>query len=166
MTTKTITIQGLEFEVNQPYAEGHILTAAEAKALNQVRAENIRNNTARKIEAAKAEAGGDLTQQAITALAAEVAAYDAQYDFTLATGGGSPRVTDPVEREALSIARTLVRAQAKKEGRKILKDEVEPTSESDITKVRFLELVEGLAAREDVVKEARRRVKATEAIAA
>ena len=52
MTTKEITIAGQTFAVLQPYAEGHTITEAEAKALNQVRAENVRNNMAGKVKAA------------------------------------------------------------------------------------------------------------------
>ena len=55
MSQKTITIQGVEFTVASPYAEGHTITEAEAKALNQVRAENIRNNCAGLVKAANTE---------------------------------------------------------------------------------------------------------------
>ena len=51
--SKTINIYDEEFTVSTPYAEGHVITAAEAKALNQVRAENIANNFRAKIKAAK-----------------------------------------------------------------------------------------------------------------
>ena len=41
---KTISISGQAFDVSTPYAAGHTLTEAEAKVLNQTRAENIGNN--------------------------------------------------------------------------------------------------------------------------
>ena len=39
-----ITIAGKPFDVPHRYEEGHQLTAAEAKALNQIFWENLRNN--------------------------------------------------------------------------------------------------------------------------
>lgn len=101
--TREITIQGLTFPVLQPYAEGHVCTEAEAKALNQVRAENIRNNMAVKIK--KGEAGAE-----------EVAAYDAEYQFTLASVGGGRAAMTPVEKEARNIARLYLSKMLKEQG--------------------------------------------------
>ena len=47
-----ITIQGMGFAVPIVYAEGHPLTANQAAALNQVLAENLRNNFASKVKEA------------------------------------------------------------------------------------------------------------------
>ena len=52
---KTVTIAGLAVELSTPYAAGHTLNEAEAKTLNQVRIENIRNNSAKAVK----EAGDD-----------------------------------------------------------------------------------------------------------
>lgn len=168
MATKTITIQGLNFDVTAPYGEGHQITEAEAKALNQVRAENIRNNFAKRIKDAKEKHGDELPQEVVQELTAAVAEYDASYEFTLAnTGNGAARVTDPVEREALSLARGAIRAKAKESGKRILPANHEgEVGENDITKERFDELVAELAAREDVQKLARKRVKDEQALLA
>lgn len=39
-----VTIQGQEFQLSEPFGPGSRLDAAEAKAVNALRAENIRNN--------------------------------------------------------------------------------------------------------------------------
>lgn len=156
---KTITIQGLNFDVSAPYSEGHSLTEAEARALNQTRAENIRNNMAKTIKEAKEKHGETLPAEVAEELRAAVAKYDTEYEFTLNVGGGGARVTDPVEAEAIKIARAAIRAQAKKEGKRILKADATPESDKDVTKARFDELVSAIAQREDVMKLARKRVK-------
>jgi hypothetical protein len=46
--TIPMKIMGLQFEVRAPYCAGHLCTAGEARALNQTRLENIRNNLAAK----------------------------------------------------------------------------------------------------------------------
>lgn len=162
---KTITIQGLEFDINQPYAAGHTVTEAEAKALNQVRAENIRNNTARLIASAKSEHGDELPPHIQDELRARVAEYDASYEFNL-SNAGTGRTLDPVERKALEIARTAVREQAKREGRKILKEGAERTTDSDITREEFQAKVAEVAELPKVIKLAKKRVKEDEELGA
>lgn len=158
--TKSITIQGLSFDVSAPYNEGHTLTEPEARALNQVRAENIRNNMARKVKDAKETHGETLPDNVIKELTDEVAEYDANYEFTLASTGGSTRTLNPVEREARAIARTALRAKLKQENRRVLKKDEEPEREGDVTKDAFDEAVEKIAEREDVVKAAQKAVAA------
>ena len=99
--TQSITIQGIRFNVKSPYNAGHVCTKGKATALNQKRLESIRNHLA-----VKAKDGG-LTQ-------ADVDACSASYAF----GERSVRRTnDPVEAEALELARRLVRKkeQSRKE---------------------------------------------------
>jgi hypothetical protein len=93
-TTIPMKIMGLQFEVRAPYSAGHLCTAGEARALNQTRLENIRNNLA-----AKAKQGA-LTQEYGDT-------YIASYEFGERTGGS--RTHDPIEAEALEIARQLAR---------------------------------------------------------
>jgi hypothetical protein len=102
--TVPVTIMGLRFNVRAPYSAGHICTEGEARALNQTRTENIRNNLA-----AKAKNGG-LTQ-------ADVDAYADLYVFGERTVGLLAR--DPIEAEALEMARRLARkkGQSTKESR-------------------------------------------------
>ena len=99
---QSITILGLRFNVQSPYSAGHVCTRGEASALNQKRLESIRNHLAVKAK------DGALTQ-------ADVDAYAASYVFGERTA--RRRENDPVEAEALELARRLVRkkGQATKE---------------------------------------------------
>lgn len=149
--TKEITIAGHSFPVSQPYAAGHVITEAEAKALNQVRAENVRNNTASKVKAAMegTQKDGEPTKDNIAEF---VAKYDAEYVFTLASVGGGRKPTDPVEVEALKMARAIFSdwATSKKLTVKAVREKIgEEAYEAKIAEI---------AEREEVVKEAKRRV--------
>jgi len=86
---KIITIANVEYSIPQPFAEGHVCTANEANALNQLLAENCRNNFAEKVK--KAE---DVkpTQE-------EFEAYVAGYEF----GVRSVSTKDPIEKEIRKI---------------------------------------------------------------
>jgi len=112
MTTKTKTINGLQFEISQPYVKGSVLTEAEAKALNQTRSENIGNNVRAKLKEA-VEAG-----KSVEELAAIVAAVDAEYVFTLASVSASAK-RDPYEAEAFKMAKALIKEHLAAKGRKI-----------------------------------------------
>lgn len=111
MPTKEITIAGQTFAVSTPYTEGHPLTAGEAKALNQVRCENIRNNLAKLVKNEDQSLSAD-------EIAAKVAEYDSTYDFTISVGGGG-RVVDPLERECLSIAKGVVKKKIAEKGQTV-----------------------------------------------
>ena len=100
--TNTITIAGKSFEVSPRYAEGHPLTANEASALNQTFFENLRNNFA-----SKAKEGG--TQD-------DFNAYVESYQFGVRSAGGS---RDPIEAEAMDLARESVRDAIRKSGKKL-----------------------------------------------
>lgn len=99
-----ITIAGRNFMVDSPYTEGHRLNANEAAALNQVLHENLRNNFAKRVKDG-------------TAGQAELDAYAQTYQFGVRTGGGG-RVSDPVERRALELAKAAVEAGIRKSNRK------------------------------------------------
>ena len=92
--TQSITILGLRFNVRSPYSAGHICTKGEARALNQKRLEGIRSGLAATAK------DGTLTQ-------ADVDAFAASYVFGERTA--RHRTNDPVEAEALELARRLVR---------------------------------------------------------
>lgn len=98
----TITIAGKSFDVEPRYAEGHVLTANEASALNQTYFENLRNNFA-----GKAKEGAD--QSAFDE-------YVSSYQFGVRSAGGS---RDPIESEAMELARESVRDAIKRVGKKI-----------------------------------------------
>lgn len=110
--SKEITIAGKLFSVTQPYAAGHALTEGEAKALNQVRCENIRNNMATAVKKGVEEKKSDAE------IAELVAKYDAEYVFAV-SGAGAPRVTDPFERECISLARAELTRRIKEKGGKV-----------------------------------------------
>jgi hypothetical protein len=153
-TSRTITIQGYDFTATMPYAAGHVVTEAEAKALNQVRAENLRNNFASKIKAAKGEAEG-LTEEQLAELVAAFAEYDASYEFTLASVGGGKRETDPVQAEAKRIAKSLIAAKLAKEKRTM--KSVDPD--------KLAEAIATIAAQDKVQKMAKKNVAERQAAA-
>jgi hypothetical protein len=112
--TQSITILGLRFDVRAPYSAGHVCTKGEAKVLNQKRLESIRNHIAITAK------NGALTQ-------ADVDAYAASYVFGERTA--RRRTNDPVEAEALELARRLVwkegqsRQENTKDARELLQSE-------------------------------------------
>ena len=117
-----ILIQGQTFSVPMPYDEGHQLTSGEAAALNQVLAENLRNNFAAQIkrhDEAKAKAlaeGKEFSDPAPTQ--ADLDAYIADYDFGVRRTGAR-QVVDPIEKEALTLAVSQVKEALRKKGLKV-----------------------------------------------
>lgn len=163
-----ITIQGLEFQVAQPYKAGnHALTAGEASALNQTRAENIRNNFASTIKKAIEEfrTTNKLAEDAevpVTSLdhddlSEKLATYDGEYEFGVRGGPSGPRApVDPVGREAFRIASERVKLALKKKGIKL----------DSVPKEKMAEFVTGAIAKyPEITAEAKRRVEATAGIA-
>ena len=119
-STDEITIAGQVFSVPVRYAAGHVLTEGEASALNQTYHENLRNNFAKTVKDARvvpanAETGAEastkeLTESDVAALQSELDTYAAQYEFGVRTA--STRVpADPVAREAINIAKEVIRAK-------------------------------------------------------
>lgn len=157
--TKQITVQGLTAVVLAPYAEGHVVTEAEAAALNQVRAENIRNNTARMVKAAIKEAEVEdaegLSEEKVTELLQAIETYDKEYEFNMASVGGGRTPTDPVEVEAKKIAKQLINAQLKEQGKKV----------GDVDKDKYAAAVATVAAREDIRQRAAEAIDARKAAA-
>lgn len=142
----TIRIYDNEFSVPAPYAEGHTLTAIEAKVLNRCLAENIANNMRKTVKDAIDAGGVD---------ADTVAAfneYAAAYEFTEAAAGKSRSAMSPVEREAKKIATAKVNKHLRDTGR--TKKDVKPEAyEAEVARV---------AASDGVLKMAKRRVKENE----
>lgn len=140
MADKTILIDGEQFTITAPYVEGHQINAAEAKSLNQTRAENIGNNFRKQVKEAK-EKG-----ESLDAVRTALAEYDASYVFTL---GGVTRVAvDPVEREARKIALAAIKNKLAKEGRSI----------KDVDEAKLEAAVEKVMLQDDVIKLAKQRV--------
>ena len=150
METKEISLLDQVFSISAPYAAGHVLLEAEAKALNQTRAENIGNNFRKKVKAAldgiPLKEGGPIPT--LADITAEIAAYDATYNCSMPSAGREP--IDPVEREAKKIATQIVSEKIRASGRKI----------KDVDEDKFDGAVAKIMEREDVQAEAKRRVKA------
>lgn len=151
MSTKTLSIYGLAAEISAPFVEGHVMTAAEAKALNQTRTENISNNVRKAVGELKSEDGTFTAENAQKALAI-IADADSKYVFTLANVGSGRKVVDPVEREAMAIAKAGLTAKLKERGETV-KGYDEKNGEG-----AFAAKVEEVAQREDVRKVAAKRV--------
>ncbi len=148
METKSKIIHGTAFEISQPYAEGHILTAAEARALNQVRSENIGNNVREKLK--------ELLDAGDTAAATTlVAERDAEYVFNMSSGSGAVK-RDPIETEARKIARDLIKESLAASGRKL---STVPQGETEESWKEKLEAeTDRIAAMDDVLKVAKKNV--------
>lgn len=140
MTEKSLTIAGESFTVNLPYAEGHTLTAVEAKALNQTRCENIRNNLAKQVKDLKE--AGNFDQAAFQKVVSE---YDSNYTFATPSAGGGRKTMDPVEKEARKLAREMIKAALERQGTKI----------GDVDKDALAAKIDEVADMPDVVKEAK-----------
>lgn len=143
---KTISISGQAFEVSAPYAAGHVLTEAEAKVLNQTRAENIGNNFRSQVKKA-------LEDGTLDAVKSAIADYDSKYEFSMTV---ARQPIDPIEAEAFRIAKEIVKAKiADKYGVSLKK-----YFETEGNEAKYEAAVEKLAGQEDTLKEAKKRVAA------
>lgn len=154
---------GQTFDVGDPYAEGHVLNAAEAASLNQLRAELI-SHRIRSGPFADVEKGQTPTPEQMAEanklLATLTGSGDGAFAFGLrSAGGGAPRVTDPVEREALAIARGAVKAAAAKKNLKIAKKGEAP-KDGEISFELYEQRVAETAKLPQVVEKAKKVVKA------
>lgn len=156
-----VTISGEQFEIDAPYKEGHSINAAEASTLNQTFLENIRNNVAAKIKAAKTQAekdgatfsldtpiGGE-GESATKTLRQIVQEYADSYEFGIRTASTREPV-DPVAREAHRLAKEMISKAVQAKGGKL----------KDIPNEKLAEMIATVAGRDEVQKEAKRRVKA------
>ncbi len=148
----------MDFEVSQPYAEGHVLTIIEAKTLNQTRTENVCNNMRGKVKA-HIEGAEDALDEA--ELRKEFKAYDKKYVFTEASAGSSRATQTPLEKAARKIAHDLVVHQVKESGRT-----VKAVTDTPEKKEAFAAEVARFAETEQVQKIAAKRVKEMDALTA
>lgn len=148
--TKEVTIHDVTIALKAPYQEGHVLSAIEAKVLNQTRCENVGNNFRKRIKAAldgvPVKEGGEV--ETLDAVLAALAEYDATYEFSTPSPGREP--VDPVEREARNLAKDAIRKALAARGQKL----------KDIDEEKLEAAIEKHAASESIRKEAERRVKA------
>lgn len=130
---RSVTIQGYDFKIPCPYAEGMTLTIAQAGVLNQTLAENVRNAWADRIKKLKETATDDspLDQKAVQG---QIEEFLEDYEFGVRRGRAP---ADPVEREKMVIARDIVKAALRKQDFKISEipaDEINRLAEEAIEK--------------------------------
>lgn len=110
-----IKVQGMIFSAPVKYKEGDVLTALEAKTLNQTLHENLRNNFSKNVkkaqDEAKAAGSETLSVEVMEKLHADFAAYAEGYTFAERKASVS---VDPVEKLAYKLAGEAVRAALKK----------------------------------------------------
>lgn len=116
---ETAKVQKVQVTVPAPYKEGHKLRANEAEALNSYYVTCIRNSVAEEVKEKLQNDGAINSDGAVNPDAVDVKGvqkivddFVADYDFGQRTGGGG----DPVEREAMEIARGAVRNAIRKKG--------------------------------------------------
>lgn len=152
---KTIQIAGVNFEAPFKYSAGHVLTDVEAKTLNQTRFENLRNNFAKTVKDAKIE--GDTPTDELRAKFAE---YEAKYDFAAPGAGGVSRTLDPIEKEALALARDIVKAALANKGRSYNPPKEATEEQKEAYKAQIAASVEAVAAKDEVIAQAKKNVAA------
>lgn len=140
----SVTIQGAEFTIPAVFTPGHQLSEGEASQMNQLLAENVRNNFAGKMKARAEKGEPAYTQE-------DLDAYVAEYEFGVRKAGTGEARLSPVEREARRIARDRISAALKSRNQKVEKEQMET-------------LVSQLSVRPDIVKEAEKRIRAVEKI--
>lgn len=104
-----LTIQGMKFEFEDRYAEGYVLNTGEARALNNLLRENLRNNFSSKLRTARENGLPDETIREM------FASYARTYNFT-AVSGELNNVTK-LERMMRDMAKQVVEATAAKAGK-------------------------------------------------
>ena len=132
--THTITISKRAFTVEPRYSAGHVLNDNEAGALNQTFYENLRNNFAKQATEGASQEDFDK--------------YAAAYKFGVRVGGSGP-TRDPVQAQAIAIAKDRVKAQIQKLGKKL----------SDFTAAKLTTLAQALIEKDpSIVELAKARV--------
>lgn len=141
---KNIRVAGIILSAPTPYAEGHVLTANEAAAINQTYLENLGNNFRTRAEQfiRAAIAGLSASEEEIKAVTKEqinsfleelddnqsqLPVADIQKSFDEAVAAyefgvrrtSSVEVIDPVTREARSLAKEMLKTALKKKGIKL-----------------------------------------------
>jgi hypothetical protein len=139
--TTDISIFDQTVRVPNLYAEGHTLSAIEAKVLNRCRAENVANNRRKFIK--EAIDSGDAN--AIAEAVAEAEAYALEYAFSEASTGGSTRTKlSPLEAECRRLAKGQVAKYLAANNKK--KADVDPDKyEAEVARVSQMDAIVKLA---------------------
>lgn len=109
-----IQLAHYEFDLTDRYKSGSVLNEAEAKALNVLRSERIRNRVARWLERA-AKGGEVLTGDALAELREYVAKTDAGFEFEMRDVTKAKRGT--LEAEVRELAQLKAEEMARERGR-------------------------------------------------
>lgn len=153
---QTITIQGYDFEAPAPYAEGHVLSIAEAATLNQTLGENLRNNFAKRVKTEKDKAeGGTISGDVLKTLYDEFASYAEEYEFAGKRRSGSTKI-DALTREARRIAKGIVMEALRKK-------DMDPKSLEEGKLDQLISLT--IEKRPGILVEAQRRIDAAKSVA-
>lgn len=147
--TRSFLIQGQTFAIPAPFVAGHTCSGQEAGVLNQILAENTRNNWAERVKKANEEGTFDQGK-----MQADIDEYLETYEFGVRRGRGP---VDPVEREAFSMAKEIVRNALRQKGFKL--------ADIDVEQINSL-AEQAVEANPDITKEAKRRVEQRGKIAA
>lgn len=113
----TIAIQGYQFQLVMPYAEGHVLTDIEAGVLNREWTNGVRTNFAEKIRdelVIAAEDGRSIDHHALAKLQSDLLHYADGYSFKALIQKFN---SDPIVREAHKIAKGLLDTKLNAEGK-------------------------------------------------
>lgn len=112
-----LRIRHYDFSLARRYHAGHVLTDAEAQALNQVLAENVRNNTEAWVRKAELEGGGGtakfLSPSQLADLQARIARYAASYQFRVRTRTRTP---SPIDLALDELASGIAESEGRKAG--------------------------------------------------
>ena len=139
--TANFVIQKETFLIPRPFGEGHQCTAGEASVLCQSLAENTRNAFNAKVKEAVDDGTFDHKK-----MQASVDEWLEDYEFGIRRGRGP---VDPVEREALVMAKDIVRTALRERNFKI----------ADVPGEEITRLAEDvLSTHPEITKEAKRRV--------
>lgn len=156
MSRSEVTIAGLVFEVEDRFAEGQTITLTEGQAssFNQLLRENVRNNFAGEVKAARTVNNEDgtttevlLSDEQRAKLQSDLDAYVAGYDFGVRRAGTPKAPKDPVLAEALNIAKQAVRAALTARNLSVKADQVNELAAQALEKNR-----------DKFVEEAKRRI--------
>lgn len=117
--TETAKVQKVQVSVPAPYKEGHKLRANEADALNAYYVNCIRNAIAPDVKEKLQKDGamdkdGNLNAEKVDSKAVQKMIDDFVQSYDFGQTGG--RSGDPVEREAMEIARNAVRDAIRRRG--------------------------------------------------
>lgn len=149
----TVRIRQYSFQVSAPYAKGQRLGEVEVQVLNDLRADNIRNNVTKPVlDAIAALApGAMLSPEQVAGLQATITHYDSRYNFKL-KHEPKPRLS-ALDLATRAVAEEWLEAQIRSQG-------LEPgEAEREEAIRRFSELAE-------IQTEARRRVSVRQQVAA